>query len=167
MYYNPYMNINTQPNYYPQPPQMNNGAAADNLAMLRQPYMNQQPTFNQGIQPQQNAGNYQNISNNITTYYRIWVSKNEVEDYPVAPNSAVDLWDKDEPLIYMKKADASGKPSIEIYELVRRDNANNNQISTLTVEYATKQEVNELSEKLNNFIKKADKNKSAKQESEE
>lgn len=40
--------------------------------------------------------------------------------YPVAPNNAVALWDSGTPVIYLKQADASGKPSMKTYDLVER-----------------------------------------------
>lgn len=92
-YYQPY-----QPTYY-QPPM------ADQLTQLRQqPF---QPM------PQQAA---QQPSPSI-----VWV-QNEMEaaNYLVAPNSAVTLWDSNAPVVYLKQADASGKPSMKTYDLVER-----------------------------------------------
>ena len=43
--------------------------------------------------------------------------------YPVAPNNAVALWDSSAPVIYLKQADASGKPSMKTYDLVERTDA--------------------------------------------
>lgn len=40
--------------------------------------------------------------------------------YPVAPNTAVTLWSASEPVVYLKQADASGKPTMKIYDLVER-----------------------------------------------
>lgn len=88
------------PNYY-QPPM------ADQLAQLRQQYqpMQQQPQPMQQPQPPS----------------IVWV-QNEMEaaNYLVAPNSAVTLWDSNAPVVYLKQADASGKPSMKIYDLVER-----------------------------------------------
>lgn len=51
----------------------------------------------------------------------VWVNDyNEAVMYPVAPNAAVALWDKTNPSIYLKRADSTGKPSIQIYDLVER-----------------------------------------------
>lgn len=51
----------------------------------------------------------------------IWVSgEREAAVYPVAPNNAVALWDSDAPVIYLKKADASGKPTMQAFDLVER-----------------------------------------------
>ena len=53
----------------------------------------------------------------------IWVHENDVNNYLVAPNSAVALWDIDKPVVYKKEADASGKPSVEIYDLIKRQSS--------------------------------------------
>ena len=47
----------------------------------------------------------------------IWVDPEEVNSYPVAPNHAVPLWDKSGKRIYVKYADATGKPMVETYDL--------------------------------------------------
>ena len=51
----------------------------------------------------------------------IWVSgKGEADGYLVAPNSAVALWDANNPVIYLRQADSTGKPSTKVYDLVER-----------------------------------------------
>ena len=51
----------------------------------------------------------------------IWVSgEQEAYSYLIAPNNAVALWDSSKPTIYMKQADASGKPSIKILDYTER-----------------------------------------------
>lgn len=51
----------------------------------------------------------------------IWVNgEREASIYPVAPNNAVALWDSDAPVIYLKQADAAGKPTMKAYDLVER-----------------------------------------------
>lgn len=51
----------------------------------------------------------------------VWVNDyNEAAMYPIAPNAAVALWDKNNPCIYLKQADSTGKPSLKIYDLVER-----------------------------------------------
>lgn len=51
----------------------------------------------------------------------IWVrSIEEAANYPVAPNAAVQLWSSTEPVVYLKQADASGKPTMKTYDLVER-----------------------------------------------
>lgn len=80
--------------YYPQYPQ----PMQDNLAQLRQPM--QQPQMQSGVQ---------------------WVSsEQEARSYLVAPNCAVALWDSSAPRVYLKQADASGKPMFKGYDLVER-----------------------------------------------
>lgn len=51
----------------------------------------------------------------------IWVaSEQEAAMYPIAPNNAVTLWNQNEPVVYLKQSDASGKPSMKTYDLVER-----------------------------------------------
>ena len=51
----------------------------------------------------------------------LWVAnEQEAQAYPVAPNNAVALWDSTSPAVYIKQADASGKPVLKIYDLVER-----------------------------------------------
>ncbi len=92
-----------QPQYY-QPPM------ADQLSQLRQQqYIPQQMPQ---AQPQQAQAGGQSM---------VWVSgEAEAMAYLVAPNSAVALWDSTAPVIYLKQADASGKPSLKVYDLVER-----------------------------------------------
>jgi hypothetical protein len=122
------------PQYYPQqqfyqPPMM------DNLAQLRAGQY-QQPMQNMQ-QPPQPAPQQQSM---------VWVSgEQEALGYLVAPNSAVALWDSNSPTIYLKQADASGKPSIKIYDLVERTNGPAEMRKGPVVEYATKQELDALS----------------------
>lgn len=54
----------------------------------------------------------------------LWVSgKGEADGYLVAPNSAVALWDANNPVIYLRQADSTGKPSTKVYDLVERTDA--------------------------------------------
>ena len=54
----------------------------------------------------------------------IWVgSMAEAQMYPVAPNNAVTLWDSTTSAIYLKQADATGKPTMRVYDLVERSTA--------------------------------------------
>ena len=77
------------------------------------------------VQPQQNGQSM------------IWVNgEQEAFGYLVAPNSAVALWDSTAPVIYLKQADASGKPSMKTYDLVERTQRPVQAPQTLAVEYA-------------------------------
>lgn len=112
MAYQPYPYGGYQPApYYP-------GPVPDQLAQLRQSQMQQPMAQAQPVQtnigPLSPAGGPQN--NGI-----IWVSgKAEADSYLVAPNSAVALWDATSPVIYLRKADSTGKPSTVVYDLVER-----------------------------------------------
>jgi len=67
----------------------------------------------------------------------VWVqSEMEAANYLVAPNSAVTLWDSNSPVVYLKQADASGKPSMKIYDLVERNQRPVQAPQAPTVEYA-------------------------------
>lgn len=116
-YYQPY-----QPAYY-QPPM------ADQLTQLRQQPFQAMP---QQQAPQQPPS-------------IVWV-QNEMEaaNYLVAPNSAVTLWDSNAPVVYLKQADASGKPSMKTYDLVERTQRPVQAQQAPMVEYATKQDLDAL-----------------------
>lgn len=123
MAYQPYPYPGYQPApYYPQP-------MPDQLAQLRQNQM-QQPIVQgaqmaqqgQPMQPQMPSANPMagNVQNGM-----IWVSgRQEADGFLIAPNSAVALWDQNNPVVYLRKADSTGKPSTVVYDLVERtDNA--------------------------------------------
>lgn len=101
MAYNPYYNGNPyfqQPNYY------GNGAMPD---MLNQQKMQYQQMPQQAMPTQADP--------------MLWVlGQTEAESYPVAPNNTVTLWDKNNPTIYIKSANAQGVPSIRILDFVER-----------------------------------------------
>ena len=121
------------PYYGYQPYQPYQPPMADQLMQLRQ---NQyQPNMQQV--PQQQAPSI------------VWVqSEQEALNYLVAPNSAVTLWDSNSPVVYLKQADASGKPSMKIYELVERNSRPVQTTQTQAVEYATKDELAALAARL-------------------
>lgn len=130
MAYNPYTNP-----YY-QPPMM------DQLGQLRQqqymPQAYQQPM--QPVQPMQQQQPGPSI---------VWVQgEQEALSYMVAPNSAVALWDSLAPVVYLKQADASGKPTIKIYDLVERSNRPVQPQQVQGVEYVTRQEFDALSARI-------------------
>ena len=64
-------------------------------------------------QPQQNQSQFSSI----------WFNGGEAEakNFPVGPNNAVALWSETDPVIYLRSADATGKPSLKIYDLVERN----------------------------------------------
>jgi len=94
-----------------------------------QPY---QQAYYQPIQPTQQTQQPSSL---------IWVgSFSEAQMYPVAPNAAVALWDASSPAIYLKQADASGRPTIKIFDLVERTDAPKQQEGKLS-DYATKDDL--------------------------
>lgn len=100
------------PSYQPYYPQ----AVPDQLAQLRQqqmqPQMMQPPA--QQVQPTVPMAAQQNGGIN-------WVnSKQEADNWPIAPGCAVALWDSNNPVIYLRQADSTGKPSTKVYDLVER-----------------------------------------------
>ena len=121
MAFNPYY----QPNYYPQP-------MPDNLMQMRQqqmmqpapPPVPQNPVAQGGVQ---------------------WVSgEQEARGYLIAPNSAVALWDSTAPTVYLKQADASGKPTLKIYDLVERTEKASAASQKPSVEFVTREEFDKL-----------------------
>lgn len=120
--------------YYYQPYQPYQPPMADQLMQLRQ---NQyQPNMQQV--PQQQSPSI------------VWV-QNEMEaaNYLVAPNSAVTLWDSNAPVVYLKQADASGKPSMKIYDLVERTQRPVQAPQVPAVEYAPLSRLEALEARLN------------------
>lgn len=121
MAFNPYY----QNPYYPQP-------MPDNLMQMRQqqmmqpapPPVPQNPVATGGVQ---------------------WVSsEQEARGYLIAPNSAVALWDSTAPTVYLKQADASGKPTLKIYDLVERAETASNAPQKPGVEFVTRKEFDAL-----------------------
>ena len=87
--------------YYPQP-------MPDNLMQMRQQQIPQMPQMQQVTNPIPQSGVQ-------------WVNgEMEARNWMVAPNAAIALWDSSAPTVYLKQADASGKPTLKIYDLVER-----------------------------------------------
>ena len=121
MAFNPYY----QNPYYPQP-------MPDNLMQMRQqqmmqpapPPVPQNPVATGGVQ---------------------WVSsEQEARGYLIAPNSAVALWDSSAPTVYLKQSDASGKPTLKIYDLVERAETLRTAPQEKGVEFVTRKEFDAL-----------------------
>ena len=109
--------------YYPPPMQ-------DNLMQMRQQFQApapapQNPVAQGGVQ---------------------WVNgEQEARNWMIAPNAAVALWDSTAPTVYLKQADASGKPSLKIYDLVERiSNPPAQAAVTPGVDYAPRSELDAL-----------------------
>lgn len=122
MAYTPY---GWQNPYYPPPMQ-------DNLAQLRQQQMSpmmapqapQNPVAQSGVQ---------------------WVSsEQEARNWMIAPNAAVALWDSTAPTVYLKQADASGKPTLKVYDLVERAETPRTAPTADPVKFVTREEFDAL-----------------------
>ena len=84
-----------------------------------------QPIYQQPVYPQQSYQAAPQPQNPVVPQAQqsgmIWVNSGiEAQAYPVAPNAAVTLWSTAEPVVYLKKADASGRPTLITYDLVER-----------------------------------------------
>lgn len=114
--------------YYPAPMQ-------DNLMQMRQQY--QPPQMQPQIQqPSQNPIAQSGVQ---------WVSgEQEARNWMIAPNAAVALWDSTAPTVYLKQADASGKPTLKIYDLVERAGNAPDSASAKPLEFVTRKEFEAL-----------------------
>lgn len=118
------------PMNYPQYPQQ-----------YPQQYQQPIPTPQQQMQQQpQNVGGL------------IWVSGEAgAKAFLVAPNTTVQLWDSENPVIYLKSADASGMPSIKVIDYTIRNAQNDVKKTPLdneSKEYATKDDMAALKAEL-------------------
>ena len=87
----------------------------------------------------------------------IWISgEREAQMYPVAPNNAVTLWSQTEPVVYLKQADASGKPSMKIFDLVERSQSVSETGGKVSA-YATKSELEKFNSALDDLRADVDK----------
>ena len=135
----------------------------------QQPYVYQQPIYNQPIgqpisqpmqepmmrpqyQPAPQMSAYQPQPQQPQNQSIIWIPNEQAaNDFIVAPNNAVTLWDMNAPVVYVKKADASGKPSMIVYDLVERAQAAPAPAAPrkdMSEEYVTRREFEELVAKL-------------------
>ena len=106
---------------------------------LNSPLSNQQSVQTQNV-PQNNGG-------------IIWVQGEAgAKSYLVAPNTTVQLWDSESQRIYLKSTDASGLPSMKILEYTVLDNVVKS--NTDKIEYATKDDINNINLKLAEFENK-------------
>ena len=111
--------------YYPQP-------MPDNLMQMRQQQMPQIPQMQQVANPIPQSGVQ-------------WVNgEMEARNWMVAPNAAIALWDSSAPTVYLKQADASGKPTLKIYDLVERAETAPNAPQKSGVGFVTREEFDRL-----------------------
>lgn len=100
----------------------------------------------------------------------LWVgNEQEAVSYPVAPNNAVALWDSSRPCVYLKQTDASGKPTLKVYELKELQNGSQSASESREIkntEYALKsdtdaisREIEAIKSEVKNFKRELNKNK--------
>lgn len=112
-------------------------------SMYQQNGFYNQPQYQQIQNQAQQFGFNQQMQNNQPVMQNglIWVDGiNDVNQFPVAPNNTVRLWHKTKPIVYYKTADASGRPTIEAYDLVKRDVFDDSEHEKQT-EYALKSDL--------------------------
>lgn len=81
----------------------------------------------------------------------VWVNGlSEAENYLVAPNSAVQLWDRNGKAVYVKSADQTGLNKIKIYDLIERKIPEET-ISTDNKEFALKEDLTALQSDFENL----------------
>jgi hypothetical protein len=150
------------PNYYQGGyyPQYQNGAVPDILNQYKGQY--QQMPMQQNIPAQQMQmpipPTPQKTSNEL-----IWVQGLEgAKGFLVAPNNTVVLWDTENPVIYVKSADASGIPSMRVLDFKERngnsqnigENAPKKHECTCGDKFATKEQIKVLEGKINDLTAK-------------
>lgn len=111
--------------YYPQPmPDTLMQMRQQQMPMMQTPQAPQNPIAQGGVQ---------------------WVSgEQEARNWMIAPNAAVALWDSTAPTVYLKQADASGKPTLKIYDLVERVETPRTAPQEKGVEFVTRKEFDAL-----------------------
>ena len=85
------------------------------------------------------------MQDNLAQLRQQWVSgEQEARSWMVAPNAAVALWDSTAPTVYLKQADASGKPTLKVYDLVERLASAPDTQKAPAAEYVTRKEFDAL-----------------------
>ena len=110
-------------------------------------YYNGYPATYQPMVPQYQAAPQQNQQQAGL----IWVQgEAAAKSYMVAPGNTVQLWDSEEKVIYLKSADVSGMPSMKILDYTIRGE----ETGKPAPEYATKEDLNALAEKVKELAKR-------------
>lgn len=86
----------------------------------------------------------------------IWVSGlAEAQAFPVVANSAVALWENSGKTIFLKSSDATGKPSLRIYDLVERkesSSASFGAVDEKAQDYASRNDVTAIAETVKGIL---------------
>lgn len=152
------------PNYYNAGyyPQYQNGAMPDMLNQYKGQYQQPMPQMQQNIPQQPMQMPVQPMQQKPTNDI-IWVQGEAgAKGYLVAPNNTVVLWDTENPVIYVKSADASGIPSMRVLDFTERNgntpnspkNAPTTHKCTCGDKFATKEQINDLKAKLDELTAK-------------
>lgn len=148
--------------YYPQ---YQNGAVPDMLGQYKGQYQQPIPQIQQNI-PQQTIQMPVQPTSPKPTNDIIWVQGEAgAKGFLVAPNNTVVLWDTENPVIYVKSADASGIPSMRVLDFKERNsNSQNNGENAPTThkctcgdKFITKEEFNALKGKFYDLQARYDK----------
>lgn len=89
----------------------------------------------------------------------IWVNGlSDAQMFPVGPNNAVALWETSGKTIYLKQADATGKPTIRVYDLVERTETSSgvSQHDEKAPNYVTKDELGTIVEAVKGLASEVD-----------
>lgn len=105
--------------------------------------MYQQPQYQQVQQPVQQT---QPMQPSVPQISNVWIyDPSEIPNYPVAPNNAVRFWIANKKVFYEKSADATGKPTLKVFDYSERAETASDGVSTsdgkLLPAYATKDEL--------------------------
>lgn len=112
-------------------------------------YNNYFPVTYPQVQPMTYSQYQQTQTNGIN-----WVQGIEgAKAYPVAPNANVMLMDSSANTFYIKSADATGRPTISLYDYEERKVGNDTTTQNKTADYVTKEELYAI---LGGFVKKGE-----------
>ena len=127
-----------------------------------QPNWYYQPTQTQVYQPR-----FQNTTTAAPSYSQvqsmqpvntqiIWVDgEAAARAYNLPNNTTLPLWDSESQTIYIKSVDSQGKPQMTILDYVERDPSAKKEVDT--IEYATKEQVDEINHQFTELNKKLSK----------
>lgn len=105
--------------------------------------MYQQPQYQQVQQPVQQT---QPMQPSVPQISNVWIyDPSEIPNYPVAPNNAVRFWIANKKVFYEKSADATGKPTLKVFDYSERAETASDGVSASSDKlpaYATKDELN-------------------------
>lgn len=112
-------------------------------------YNNYFPVTYPQVQPMTYSQYQQTQTNGIN-----WVQGIEgAKAYPVAPNANVMLMDSSASTFYIKSADATGRPTISLYDYEERKVGNDTTTQNKTADFVTKEELYAI---LGGFVKKGE-----------